>query len=417
MKDNKSNQISVLFWSAVLLPSIVMSEISWAQDIWHRDTISGDWNGNRSALVERGITFEAVYTGEITRNTSGGIRRKTEYLDNTDLTLSLDADQLFGWRGASFFIYVLGNSGGNPTEENVGDAQGHSNIEAPDTWKIYEAWYEQSFIDDRLALKVGLYDLNSEFDVIETAGLFLSSSHGIGPDFSQSGTNGPSIFPTTSFGVRALGQLTDEMYLQVVVLDGVPGDPNDPKGTHINFESGDGALLVVEAGYMSAEESMPYTKLAIGAWRYTEDSIEDASGNGIAPENNNGVYVIAERAVYQEKGTQGQGLAVFGRYGVAESKINQFDSYFGAGFVYTGLFPGRDEDQLGLAVAVANNGDEYKQASAPVDDKEVTWELSYRAQVTPWLAVHPDIQYVIDPGTDPSLDDATVLSVRFELVF
>ena len=72
--------------------------------------------------------------------------------------------------------------------------------------KLYEAWFEQTLFDDRLSFKAGLYDLNTEFDVVETAGLFINSSHGIGPDFSQSGVNGPSIFPTTSLGIRVKAQ-------------------------------------------------------------------------------------------------------------------------------------------------------------------------------------------------------------------
>ncbi|TDI96625.1 MAG: hypothetical protein E2O76_11425 [Caldithrix sp.] len=98
---------------------------------------------------------------------------------------------MFGWKGASFFLYGLGNSGGNPSE-NVGDAQIVSNIEGPDTWKFYEIWIQQNLFLGKLSVLAGLYNLNSEFDVIETGQLFLNSSHGIGPDFSQTGLNGRS---------------------------------------------------------------------------------------------------------------------------------------------------------------------------------------------------------------------------------
>jgi porin len=64
-----------------------------------------------------------------------------------------------------------------------------SNIDASDAWKIYEAWLKQSLFQDRLPVLAGLYDLNSEFDVIESAGLFLNSSHGIGADYSQTGSH------------------------------------------------------------------------------------------------------------------------------------------------------------------------------------------------------------------------------------
>jgi porin len=29
---------------------------------------------------------------------------------------------------------------------------------------------------------------------------------------------------------------------------------------------------------------------------------------------------------------------------------------------------------------------------------ETTWEMFYRVQLTPWLAVQPDLQYVVNPG-------------------
>ena len=39
-------------------------------------------------------------------------------------------------------------------------------------------------LNEKVSVLTCLYNLNSEFDVIETAGLFINSSHGIGPDYS-----------------------------------------------------------------------------------------------------------------------------------------------------------------------------------------------------------------------------------------
>lgn len=416
--SNQSEVFRTLYRIVILLSGPLFSNSLMAENAWKRSTMFGDLNGSRTALSEQGISFEAIYTRDITRNVSGGIKRKTEYLDNWDLTLSFDAEKLIGWDGATFYFYVLGNHGANPSANNVGDSQVFSNIESPDTWKLYEAWYEQQFFGDRLSLKMGLYDVNSEFDVIDTAGLFLNSSHGIGPDFSQSGKNGPSIFPTTSPGARLFASLTDRLYFQFVMLDGVPGIPDRLSGTHVDFDDDDGALLVAESGFLNnGANANPYTKLALGTWYYTADSVENASGDPIAARNNRGLYLFAERSIYQEPDHPEQGLAVFARYGIADSRINQFDRYFGSGIVYTGLFPGRDLDKLGLAVAVAINSDEYRQSGSSIDSEETAWELSYRAQITPWLAIQPDIQYIINPGTDASLDDATVVTTRFELTF
>jgi len=189
----------------------------------NQDTLTGSWGGVRSFLKDKGIEFGFIYTGEIFGNLRGGFSRGVEYLDNFDLLLSVDAEKFVSWKGASFLIYGLGNQGGSPSS-HAGDHQTASNIDAPDTWKLYEAWYQQNFLGNRLSFLVGLHDLNSEFDAMETSALFINSSHGIGPDYSQSGQNGPSIFPTTSLAGRIRFRPRDYLYIQSAVYDGLPGD-------------------------------------------------------------------------------------------------------------------------------------------------------------------------------------------------
>lgn len=370
-----------------------------------------------------GVEFEAAYTSEVSSNLAGGLFRRTEYLDNFDLTIDMNLESLFGWRGTHFFLYILGNHGGNPSD-NVGDAQGISTIDSPDTWKLYEASVQQELFDGRLSFLAGLYDLNSEFDAIETAGLFLNSSHGIGPDFSQTGPNGPSIFPTTSLGLRVKWHPSDKFYVQTVVLDGVPGDPDNPNGTKIKFRQGDGILVSTELAYLTGteDESHPYGKIALGTYFYTTkyDAIL-GQDNNLQQRSKPGAYLLAERSVLREKNDRGQGLAVFGRVGFSDSEVFQFGLYTGAGAVYTGLFPGRDEDQVGVAVAAAHTGKHWRDAQRidgiDVDRSEIALELTYRAQLTSWLAAQPDFQYVINPGTDPALSNAFVSSTRLEISF
>ena len=44
-------------------------------------------------------------------------------------------------------------------------------------------------------------------------------------------------------------------------------------------------------------------------------------------------------------------------------------------------------------------------------------ELTYLAQLRSWLAVQPDLQYVVNPGTDPTHKNALVTMLRFEIAF
>lgn len=46
---------------------------------------------------------------------------------------------------------------------------------------------------------------------------------------------------------------------------------------------------------------------------------------------------------------------------------------------------------------------------------ETAIELSYRAPISDWLTLQPDVQYVIHPSTDAARDDAWVFGLRVEL--
>ena len=386
--------------------------------------------------LDEAVDFDAVYKADVMSNVAGGIKRGTAVLGNLDLKLTLDAEKLLGWRGGSIFVQGLSSLGGKPNADYAGTAQGIDNIEAEtNTAKLYQAWIQQVMWGDQASVLAGLYDLNAEFYVNDTASLFLHPSPGIGVELAQTGLNGPSIFPTTSLALRAKVQPTPGLYLQGAVLDGVPGDPNNPHGTHIRFDKGDGVLVIAEAGYLSGNHGQvfltdrdrdnkttePFGKFAVGVWRYSskfDDLVDvDGAGDPLRRNNNRGLYVLAEQNLYHEADDSSQGLAAFLRYGVANADINRFDQALYVGAVYTGLIAGHDTDQLGVSLGIAHNGAKYRQAHAATEttENEAGLELTYRAQVTPWLAVQPNIQYIIHPNTDPQLHNATVIGVRFEV--
>ena len=210
--------------------------------------------------------------------------------------------------------------------------------------------------------------------------------------------------------MRAKAQLSDHLYLQAAVYDGVPGDPNNPRGTHVKHPSGDGYFYAAETGLV-AKEDESYYKLAVGGWYHTAD-FEDFDGE--SRDKNHGIYLIGEKKLFSEDDPD-QGLGAFFQTGFARADRNQLGQYFGAGFSYQGAIPGRDSDNLSLGLAVARNGSDFRDANPELNTAEVAIELTYRAEVTPYFAVQPDFQYIFNPGTDPALKDAVVLGFRTEV--
>ena len=68
---------------------------------------------------------------------------------------------------------------------SFGDIGTFSNIEAYDTYRLYELWVEQNFLDDRFSLRVGQITFDSEFAVLDAyGGLFVQSGFGAPEAFS-----------------------------------------------------------------------------------------------------------------------------------------------------------------------------------------------------------------------------------------
>ncbi|GIX17219.1 MAG: porin [Rhodothalassiaceae bacterium] len=364
------------------------------------------------------IEFEVVYTGEIWGNLSGGIRRDARHLDNLDLMLTVPSET-FGADGGTFFFYVLHNNK-KTFSDIVGDLQVVSNIDNDRIWRIFEAWYEQNLFADRVSVKLGFMDLNAEFDAIEPAGLMILSSHGIGPDFSQTGESGPSIFPITMAGARIQLAPDERFSLRFAAFDAVAGTRNHPRRAALKFTDGEGELLVGEADLHLASG----WRFVVGAWGYTARfaGIEEALGlPAERHRGNNGLYAFVHGPLYHEHGDGDQGLQGWVRFGIADGRINRLDQYIGAGLVYTGAIPGRDADRIGLAVAAARNGDSFRRFAAltgnAVEKREINVEFTWRIEAADWLALQPDFQLIINPGTDPALKNAFAAGLRVEVGF
>lgn len=402
-----------IFLSGILLTSVATLSAYAGDETPYEGSLTGDWGGVRSTLSEKGVDIEAVYTVDGISNVSGGIQSDGEMLDNLMVSTTLDGEKLYHLEGSTIFFSILNNNGGKPNADNVGSIQGVDNIEITSrTAKLYEAWAEQNFMEDKLSIRAGLYDLNSEFYVTDSSGLFLNATFGIGTEAAQSGTTGPSIFPTTSFGVRTKWQPSENSYFQFVVLDGVAGDPNNPQGTHVQFEDNDGLLIAVEASHKNG-----FARLALGGWGYSErsDDLTEIDSSGAAvKKRNSGIYAMAEKDLAED-------TTAFVRGGFANKDVNQTDYSWAVGATINKIAPSREDSQLGLAATGTHNSSKYMQtqvtAGTPADSSEVGFEITYSDMLLPWLRVQPDVQYTINPGTNPSYDNSWVIGVRFEVSF
>lgn len=380
---------------------------------WLACVVSAPALAQTAEETEDAFSLEIVYTGDIWSNIRGGVNRGSVYLDNLDVIATIDAERSLGLDGTTIAVSGLYNNRRSFSDRVVGDAQVVSNIDTggSGSLRIFEAWIDHEFGDG--AIKLGLIDLNSEFDTNETGSLFVNSSHGIGPDFSQIGQTGPSIFPVAGLGARARLRLAPNLLFRLGVFEGVPGNPKSLRHTALRLDRHEGMLVVGEAEYKPTDES----RFVLGLRRLSQT--DGASNLDIEPrEAQFGGYALVEGPVAKVGSAT---LGAFVRFGLADPDAHEIARYIGAGTVLSGTLLGREghQERLGLAVGKIRRSDRFKSREngpgTQSERHETVLELTYRIQVTEWLALQPDAQYIINPGHDSKLRNAMTAGLRLEL--
>jgi porin len=383
-------------WVSLAIAVAVLTPTPWVA--------AADASGSPAA--PRPWTWSVVYKADVL---AASAPRAFASMDNLNAQVDVDGAALLGWDDTAIHGELLANHG-SKLNRRVGTTQGISNIEVvQNSVRLYATWIEHQLKATKTRVLVGLYDLNSEFYATDASGMLIHPSFGIGIDFSQSGRNGPSIFPNLGLGVRVRQPIGQGGYLQVAAIDGVPGDPDHPGRTAVRLGRSDGALLVGEAGWQQPGESGPGPgHWGIGIWQYTRasDRADDAPA-----QRNQGVYAVAQSLL----GGSGAGRTTgFVRAGAANRRVNGVDLAMDAGMLIATPFGARGPRAMTAGVAIARFS---SSSSAPVRTRlrsEVALEVDARWQSFPNVALQPLLQWVLHPGGRSG--SAAIAGLRMEWV-
>ncbi|MEI9898945.1 MAG: carbohydrate porin [Hyphomicrobium sp.] len=110
--------------------------------------------GIRQRLADRGILVGAEYIGEEFGNW-GGIQDGAHYDGRLDLYVNADLQKMIGWRGLCFHANGYQIHGTSITAEDIGSLMPVSFIEATPATRLFELWFEQWLVEDRISVRIG----------------------------------------------------------------------------------------------------------------------------------------------------------------------------------------------------------------------------------------------------------------------
>ena len=361
-----------------------------------------DFDGFRGDLEAKGINIQSSYIIDsfVMRNRSTSSAKGT-YQGLFNLSLELDTEKMNLYKGGRFFIlYQVGNSGVN-SMDYLGT---YSDISTYDPTRsinqISELYYEHSFKDDLFNIKVGKQDANVDFQALNTGFNFLNVA------FSFIDNTPMPIFPYQQMGVRARVKLPHDIYIQNGFFDGNLSIGANPK----SFFTGKNNYFNISEIYKLTDFKGKNGKYLVGSWIKTGqyETFYDETKR-----NNYGLYAGFEQKLIDRFEDKSGGLSVFGQFGYARGGVNTVPYYGGGGMVFRGITEKRKNDAIGIAFG----WHQFDRALHKLENRtaEKVLEIFYKIQLTKFLYIQPDFQYIIKPGGNTK--DSFAIGIRSGITF
>lgn len=394
--------------AALLVPSLLLAGVAQAQD----------------ASSGSGVSLNLLYTAELWRNAEGGLRRGTAYMQNIDAQLRVDSGQALGWQGGSFLFEGFYETKASLGTHYVGSVDQQSPIDAAwktDIFRIYQFYYDHDFGSTDVLF--GIYDLETEFSTTKPMALFLSKNLTWNTALDQSGTMpqngsiGPGNYPYTPLALRVRQQLAPGYSVQAVLANGASDNVRQQHANDVQISPANGALAMVEFDYQPKST----TKLMAGLWGLTArlpvNGQTNADGSPRTIHGQQGGYIGGATRLYPQDGKRG--LDGFLTLGVSTPQSTNTSRSINGGLVYTGLLDARPQDKAGVSFNINTAPDSYRRAQIAAGssfrNNEQSFEITYRAKITDWLTMQPDVQYIVNPGYAPKLKNDLVFGLHFEI--
>jgi porin len=402
-----------------------------------------DPGGIRAALAGRGIIYGVDYTSDVFGNVSGGVEQSSHFAGLVEAYTSIDLQALLGWRGLTLFASAYQIHGTSISGENLSSLAAVSNIEAYPSTRLFELWFEQSLLDDKITVRFGQLAVDSEFFAADSGGNFVNSTFGWTTISSDNIPVGGPIFPIATPGVRVSFDPNENLKFMAGLWNGDPVghcaddlDPGQCNEHGLDFRLEDSPLLFVEGayGYNKTGAGLPGT-IKLGGWRHFGDfddlrlnsaggALGIGGGDPFAHTGNHGLYAVIDQMIYRSP-SAAKAISVFGRAAGSPTDRNQIDVCADAGVVFTGFVASRPSDVFGVAFAYSGISDDASgfdrdAGSLVVRDYEAVLEISYTAEIVPGVTLQPDFQYFWHPGgrvpdpadPDDAVENAAVIGVR-----
>lgn len=419
----------------------------YSGELGFRSTLTGDWGGARNYLANKGVIFDLSLTQVFQGIVGGGKSEGAEWGARGNLTINVDTQKLGLWPGGFLMLEFEGNvSTESPIADSVNGQTGalmpvNSNQLYPipngNNLKM-PAWNITQFLSPYVGLFLGKLDITlgemnefahgkGDYQFFNLAFNFNPVAALIAPYSTLGG--GVIVLPTkdpaaaiVNFSVLQTNGTAD--FDSIEDLSGNKLTFAGEARVRTNLFFGFTGHQLIGGGY----SNQTFTSLSQSLRFIIQNrTLEPKKGSW-------NVYYNFDQFLYETTKGSGQGVGLFGRFGVSDGNPNPFHYFFSIGIGGKGIVPTRPVDSFGIGWYYIVVG--HPQFTGPLATRsllrnEQGFEAYYDLAITPWMRLTPDIQVispaqrqVVSIGGQPppivnkrDINTATVAGLRLQLMF
>ena len=392
----------------------------------NRTNLTGDWDGKRTALADKGIKFDASSNLDIAYLADGGYapRQDPTYVSQFSLGSILDLEKLLNVDGVSVRALVMARQGQSVSVEQISDPQAPqlANVQANygrgnSGTRLAELSIEKNFRNAATSIRVGRFAMGTYFNVMSCD--FQNNSF-CGAQMGKWQGSKWINAPVSQWAVMSKYSFNPEAFIQFGVFEYNQTNLEESEGWNLDTKDADGVNIPVELVW---QPKQAINKLAgiyrIGAFYNTADDLKNQKDivTGEPKSHTYGMWGVVEQQL-TKNGSSHQGLYAFVNFSFHDQTTNKVGNMQQMGLKYIGLLNHYPNDIVGFAANRVHVSDRYSQTQQAINkDAEYNIELNYSYFPMKWLMLRPNIQYVINPGATSYVDNALVLGLSSKIIF
>jgi porin len=364
----------------------------------------GNWGGERTRLLERGVRFDFQYVSDSLWNIKSEQKERFASWNRFRETVDIDFGRLTGVQGLYFHATALWQGGGN-LGAYLGLLTSPSGMSSANTCRLDSWWFEKRWLDERIAARVGQFAGEDFYGAQHYAASFIFEP--LGYALGNLFTTLESFDPPSTPGMEIRVVPLHNLYVKSMVLAAVSSPfSQNPTGlvpqfngipmsvSEIGFTPGKNASSV--RAFDNVETRKGYSGLYQFGASYNPGKF--TSPTSPAPRSGNYLlYWMASQALWRVDPKGAKGLDATFAYDWSPPDVNRNNRELTAGLRFNEPLPVHFHNTMSVGYVRNILSPQFFPLGVPAKTEHAV-EFNTLLDVLPMLLLQPLVQYYAHVG-------------------